>query len=432
MLISIAILLSVNGVSASNINSAGTNDFMSQISSLVSSTMSDDYIGSLNLTIGSDTMILDGREIKIDNEGSIPTIENDTTLLPIRGVAEAIGAKVDYDAPTQTISLCSEETDVTMQLGSTEIEINGATGQMPVAAKVVNDRTLIPLRAATEALGCDVIWDGDSQTISLTRPYQSKRIIVYSEDADTSGASTVIVGESMTVMQFDTEDDAKRCEERNASKGLKSEPDYIYKAASLSWGTDKINAPSYYNAYGGQQSDLIVAVIDSGLDSSNSCFNNKVVAGYDIYNNDRTPEDVIGHGTHVASTVADVTAGFNKVKIMPVKVFGSEDKTSSLIVDKAIDYAVSKGADVINLSLGGVSKYKERKSVSNAISKNITVVAAAGNDNVNMTKVNYPLPPCISGGNSVHTSDKIDVQKVLQNFLRISMAKAADRNLLLP
>ena len=217
----------------------------------------------------------------------------------------------------------------------------------------------------------------------------------------------------MTVMQFDTENDAKRCEERNTSKGLKSEPDYIYKAVSLSWGTDKINALNYYSACSGQQTDLIVAVVDSGLDSSNSCFNNKVVAEYDIYNNDRTPEDVIGHGTHVASTVADVTAGFNKVKIMPVKVFGNEDKTSSLIVDKAIDYAVSKGADVINLSLGGVSKYKERKSVSNAISKNITVVAAAGNDNVNMTKVNY-YPACIPGGNFVHTSAKIDVQKVLQ------------------
>ncbi len=415
IIMAILMLFYATGAMAETTHASDDSDFMSQISSLVSSTMSDDYIGSLNLTIGSDTMILDGREIKIDNEGSIPTIENDTTLLPIRGVAEAIGAKVDYDAPTQTISLCSEETDVTMQLGSTEIEINGVTGQMPVAAKVVNDRTLIPLRAATEALGCEVIWDGDSQTISLTRPYQSKRIIVYSEDADTSGASTVIVGEGMTVMQFDTEDDAKRCEEQNASKGLKSEPDYIYKAASLSWGTDKINAPSYYNAYGGQQSDLIVAVIDSGLDSSNSCFNNKVVAGYDIYNNDRTPEDVIGHGTHVASTVADVTAGFNKVKIMPVKVFGSEDKTSSLIVDKAIDYSVSKGADVINLSLGGVSKYKERKSVSNAISKNITVVAAAGNDNVNMTKVNYS-PACIPGVVTVSAVDSNNKKASFSNY----------------
>ena len=93
--------------------------------------MSDDYIGSLNIT----------------------------------GVAEAIGAEVDYDAPTQTVSLCSEETDVTMQLGSTEIEINGETGQMPVAAKVENDRILIPLRVATKALDCEVIWDGDSQII---------------------------------------------------------------------------------------------------------------------------------------------------------------------------------------------------------------------------------------------------------------------------
>ena len=58
------------------------------------------------------------------------------------------------------------------------------------------------------------------------------------------------------------------------------------KAASLSWGTDKINAPAYYTAYGSNHTDVTVAVIDSGLDSSNSCFTGKTVNGYDLYNND--------------------------------------------------------------------------------------------------------------------------------------------------
>lgn len=352
ILISAFLLFSMAGVSAEEPFETDSDDFMAQISELVSSTMSDDYFGSLNLKIGSDTMSLDGERIKIDNEGSVPIIENDTTLLPIRGVAEAIGAEVGYDEPTQTVSLSDDENEVSMQIGSTSIEINGEAQEMAVAAQTVNDRTLIPLRAAAEALGCEVDWNENDQSISLTKPYQTKRIIVYSENADTSGATAVIKGEGMTVMQFDTEKDAMQGKKRNTARGHDAEPDYIFKETSLSWGTDKINAPIFSVAFSSQQSDVIVAVVDSGLDSTHGCFNGKVVSGYDIYNNDSTPEDIDGHGTHVASTIADVTAGFSRVKIMPIKVFGSEGKTTSLIVGQGINYAVKAGADVINLSLG--------------------------------------------------------------------------------
>ena len=155
ILTSAILLFSMAGVSGEEPFETDSDDFMAQISKLVSSTMSDDYFGSLNLKIGSDTMSLDGEQIKIDNEGSVPIIENDTTLLPIRGVAEAIGAEVGYDESTQTVSLSDDENEVSMQIGSTSIEINGEAQEMAVAAQTVNDRTLIPLRAAAEALGCE-------------------------------------------------------------------------------------------------------------------------------------------------------------------------------------------------------------------------------------------------------------------------------------
>ena len=134
-------------------------EFMSKAAALVTRTMSEDYIGSLSLRIGSDTMSLDGEELKIDNEGSMPVIENGTTLLPIRGVAEAIGAEVGYDALTQTVSLYGDETEVSMQIGSTSIEINGEKSHMPTAPRIENDRTLVPLRAAAQALGCFIPCD---------------------------------------------------------------------------------------------------------------------------------------------------------------------------------------------------------------------------------------------------------------------------------
>ena len=294
-------LTSVASAESNSIQVIKDNDYLSQLSEMIQKNENDNYIGSLNLTIGSDTMILDGTELKIDDDGSTPIIENDTTLLPIRGVAEAIGADVEYTAATNTVSLFNDDTEVNMQLGSTEIEINGSTQQMSVAAQVVNDRTLIPLRAATEALGCDVSWDGENQQIILTRPYQTKRIVVNSTDADTTNAIATVKGDNVTILQYDTEENARNGAGLNEIKGFTAEPDYVYVSNSLSWGTERIKAPSYYNSYSGKQSDLTVAVIDSGLDSSNSCFRNKVVSGYDFYRGDNDPDDENGHGTHAVS-----------------------------------------------------------------------------------------------------------------------------------
>ena len=422
LLSALAIALPTVSVSADNYSVQGDDyfvqgdDFWAQLSGMVTQNMEDDYFGSLNLTVGSDTMTLDGEELKIDDDGSVPVVENDSTLLPIRGVAEAIGAQVDYHADSQTVSLTDNEMLVSIQIGSADIEINGEISQMPVSAKVENDRTLIPLRAAAEALGCEVEWDQDTKGITLTKPYQSKRVIVYSSEADTSYASDVIVGEDMTIMQFDTEEDAKAAVERNISKGLMAEPDYICNISSLSWGTDRINAPAYRNANGSSHSDLVVAVIDTGLDSKHSCFRNRIVSGYDLYHNDSTPEDRQGHGTHVASTVADVTSGYDKIKIMPIKVFGDSGSTSTSIITAGVEYAIKAGVDVINMSLSGPGESQmQRRAVEKAVSNNITVVVAAGNDNSNLTK-NFRSPACFPAAVTVASLDSNNQKSSFSNY----------------
>ena len=395
---------------------SSSDNFLEQLSNMVSASDGEDYVGSLVLTIGSDTMNVDGETVKIDDDNSVPIIENDTTLLPIRGVAEAIGAEVDYYDATKTVSLTNDETEVNMKLGSREIEINGSFQLMSVEAKTVNDRTLIPLRAATEALGCDVSWDGDNQTILLTRPYQTKRVIVHSENADTTNASAIVVGDGMTIMSFDTEQKARDNVAINTAKGYVAEPDYICKSESLSWGTDKISASKYYNTYGSKQSDLVVAVLDSGLDSSRSCFSNKLVAGYDFYENDQNPNDANGHGTHVASTVADVTAGFNKVKIMPLRTADSEGSSSTILVYEALKYAADNGAKVVNMSFGGYhNNLTQKKGVEYAISKGVTVVASAGNNNADLTK-NFVSPACIDGVVAVSALNSNNQKAYFSNY----------------
>lgn len=391
-------------------------EFTEQIAKLVTETMSDDYIGSINLSIGSSAMNLDGKILEIDSDGSVPIVENGTTMLPIRGVAEAIGCDVDYEPETQVVSVCSDETEVNIRIGSDEITVNGNTSEMPVAAKIKNDRTMLPLRATAEALGCDVYWEQETQAITLTRPYQTKRVIVCSTDADTSNAKDVIVGKDITVMQFDTEEAARESVILNESRGLIAEPDYVYKETSLSWGTDKINASTYYNAYSSNQSDFVIAVVDTGLDVSNACFNNKVVKGYSVISNSLDTSDTRGHGTHVASTIADVTKGFDKIKIMPVKVFADSGTTTSLLVNEGIKKAVSSGAKVINLSLGGIGEsYSQKQVIEYAINNNVTVVAAAGNENINLCNT-FCSPACISGVVTVAAIDSNNQKTDYSNY----------------
>ena len=101
-----------------------------------------------------------------------PIIENGRTLVPFRAIFEALGATVDYDefpdedgGRTQVVTAQKGMKYVYLEIGSTEIFVNGEYQTIDVPAKIVNDRTLVPARAVSEALGAAVDWDNDTRTV---------------------------------------------------------------------------------------------------------------------------------------------------------------------------------------------------------------------------------------------------------------------------
>jgi subtilisin family serine protease len=143
----------------------------------------------------------------------------------------------------------------------------------------------------------------------------------------------------------------------------------------------------------------VIAILDTGVDWNHPDLKNKIwknpnpditndIRGWDFVNNDNDPSDDNSHGTHVAGIAAAETnngigiAGVcPKAKIMPIKVFTSKGTGDVATIVKGINYAATHGATVINMSFSGTAYSSTlENSLLNAYSKNISLVAAAGND----------------------------------------------------
>ncbi len=142
----------------------------------------------------------------------------------------------------------------------------------------------------------------------------------------------------------------------------------------------------------------VVAVIDSGYRKTGmDDMPIDLLTGYDFWGNDADVNDYIGHGTHVANTVAEATdngrgaAGLAfEATIMPLKVFpDSEGGAYENDIIDAINYAVSNGADVINMSLGGpIYVSMTQTTCINAWAAGVVIFASSGNSGV--SPVEYP------------------------------------------
>ena len=116
--------------------------------------------------IASPSVMLDGQQLSFTD--AEPTIEDGRTLVPLRAIFEAMGATVTWDAESRTALAQKGNTTVVLPIGSTEPIINGTAKVLDVPAKIVDGRTLAPLRFVGEAFGGNVRWEGSTQTIYIT------------------------------------------------------------------------------------------------------------------------------------------------------------------------------------------------------------------------------------------------------------------------
>jgi subtilisin family serine protease len=238
-----------------------------------------------------------------------------------------------------------------------------------------------------------------------------------------------------------------------------AEPNYIVRACALPndsqfnalWGLNNtgqivngsigtpdadIDAPEAWDITKGSSS-VIVAVIDTGVDANHPDLGGNLLPGYDFVDNDTDPDDLNGHGTHVAGIIGAVgnnangVTGVNwNVRILPLRVLDQNGEGTIADIIEAIDYAASSSAKIVNLSLSGpdysISLYNKIASYHQ-----ILFVSAAGNggqdgfgDNNDITP-EYPSGFDLDNILSVAATDSNDNLAVFSNYGRASVDVAA-------
>lgn len=106
-----------------------------------------------------------GQQVQMDTQA---VIENDRTLVPYRAVCEAMGLAVEWDQENQTVTASKDGTIVKLTIDETTATVNGKPCELEVPAKIVSDRTLVPVRFLAEAFQLSVDWDNDTRTVVIT------------------------------------------------------------------------------------------------------------------------------------------------------------------------------------------------------------------------------------------------------------------------
>lgn len=176
---------------------------------------------------------------------------------------------------------------------------------------------------------------------------------------------------------------------------------------AMRWGLSKIEVPQAWQITRGDPS-VLVAVLDTGISRDSPSLAGKVVAEIN-FSHSPTSDDLYGHGTHMAGTIAAIAP---ECRLMNVKVADDTGKCDAAAVARGIVWAVDHGAKVINLSLTVTPSPDVEEAVSYAWRQGAIIVAAAGNKGG--SEPSYPAyyADCLA----VAGTNKYDSLALLSNY----------------
>ncbi len=141
---------------------------------------------NINITIDGETKVFD----------VMPVLDNDRTLVPLRGIFETLGAKVEWDDATWTVTATKGDTTIVLQIDNKIAKVNGKEVELDVPAKLVSERTMVPVRFVSESLGCKVDWIDETQTVVITSAVEEEPKEQTNAQKILDGKKVIFIGNS--------------------------------------------------------------------------------------------------------------------------------------------------------------------------------------------------------------------------------------------
>jgi serine protease len=240
--------------------------------------------------------------------------------------------------------------------------------------------------------------------VSAATEASSSYIVVFKKGANARAEADVLRGRGFAVrnvyenvfpgVAVDMPAAAARGLARNPNVQLVESDGVVTKVAtqnSATWGLDRsdqralpLNGSFTYPDTAGQ--GVRAYIIDTGVRSTHSEFTGRMAPGFTSINDGVGTEDCDGHGTHVAGTVAGTIYGLaKKATVVPVRVLDCSGSGTWSGVIAGLDWVAANAVKpaVANMSLGGGASSSVDTAVTNLHNKGVTVVVAAGNENIN-------------------------------------------------
>lgn len=263
---------------------------------------------------------------------------------------------------------------------------------------------------------CSKIFASDNALISMIQEYDynsdfSNRLVVETDkDLECESAIAVVRENNIYYLQYPNEEETKKAYEYYSSLSYVDAVAYDIKMKDnslinnefyfFSWGAEKIGADTYNeyllsNIGEDKTNEIIVAVLDSGIDTDHPWFVNRIESGGVNYSSTYDSsssfsyEDDRGHGTHASGIIVDLTLA--NVKILPIKVLNNQGAGDTTSVLKGIDYVIDlkkQGKNIVamNMSFGvdGIAPgsywhQKYTSALEEAYELGILSIVAAGN-----------------------------------------------------
>lgn len=253
-----------------------------------------------------------------------------------------------------------------------------------------------------------------SATVSAAAPDNTKKS--YLVGLAPGAAAHAIAGNGVEIgSEFAEVNAVQIWANENAIRGLEHNPniEYIEEDAirttmglfsdgTYTWGLQAVNAPQAWTSLGHKGTGMKVCILDTGIDASHPEFSRNgtsVIKGSRNFTTSGGQNDVtdrVGHGTHVAGTIAgQLNASGSYIGVAPgvdlyiAKVLGDDGSGATSWIMNGANWCAQQGANILSMSLGGGAKSRTEENTYNSIyNGGKLIIAAAGNDGNTLTS--YP------------------------------------------